>query len=260
MFKIWSTTPQILCTLHNLRQLFALTSTGAHVKVAVAGSEYTPAWHQTKKTGGVFGVVAAGTVATEVAAVMTAAGLRDGETAHQIRGASASKAHQLSNGELKGSVLETARWSGDNQFQTSYEGFVRCWDLRDPPAEVLRNVQQALRWGTIPPESWVGKDLFASEGEHVDGEPFQTLHHACVVAVDVRRARALASRPFPRAKRPADRRKLLRRLLPVFSIQATGESAWIRTEVPFAVIADGHRRWVHAKSDSDSALTEHRWC
>ena len=259
-FKIWSTTPARLCTLHNLRELFRLCSSGAHVKVAVAGSEFTPAWHQTTKTAGVFRVVTAGTVASDVATVMVAAGLRDGETAHQIRGASASKAHQLSNGKLKDMVLETARWSGDTQFQTSYEGFVRCWDMGVPPAAMLRNDQQVQRWGVIPPRKWVGKELFASEVAHVDGEPFSPLVQAVVTSVDYERARRLVSRPFPRARLHKDRRRLLRGLLPVFTIRATGELSWIRTDVPFAVVADGRRRWVHFQSDADVALTEHRWC
>ena len=191
---------------------------------------------------------------------MVCAGLRDGETAHQLRGASSSKAHQLSNGALKASVLETARWSGDNQFQTSYEGFVRCWELDDPSQSLLRNNQQVQRHGVIPPHKWVGKELFASETEHVGGEPFPALQLAVVTAVDVRKAREWACRSLPRAKRPTDRRRLLRSWLPVFTIQATGEFTWIRTGVSFAVVADGRRRWVHAKSDSDVALTQHRWC
>ena len=118
----------------------------------------------------------------------------------------------------------------------------------------------SVRYGVVPPLEWVGKELFASEKEHADGEPFQELLPARVTAVNVPKARQLASRPLPRAQRPADRRCLLRRVFPVFTIQATGTSTWIRTGVPFAVIADGHRRWVHAKSDADVALTEHRWC
>ena len=123
-------------------------------------------------------------------------------------------------------------------------------------ALIIRDLMAA----SVPIAEWVGKELFASEKEHADGEPFQELLPARVTAVNVPKARQLASRPLPRAQRPADRRRLLRRVFPVFTIQATGTSTWIRTGVPFAVIADGHRRWVHAKSDADVALTEHRWC
>ena len=107
---------------------------------------------------------------------------------------------------------------------------------------------------------WVGKELFASQVAHVDGEPFSPLVQAVVTSVDYERARRLVSRPFPRSRLHKDRRRLLRGLLPVFTIRATGELSWIRTDVPFAVVADGRRRWVHFKSDADLALTEHRWC
>jgi hypothetical protein len=85
-FQIWSTTPTALCALAWLRAMFQENSSAAFMKVAVAGTVYTPAWHSHKKTNGVFSVNAPATVATDVAAVMTAAGCRQGETAHQLRG------------------------------------------------------------------------------------------------------------------------------------------------------------------------------
>ena len=258
-FQIWSTTPTALCALAWLRAMFQENSSAAFMKVAVAGTVYTPAWHSHKKTNGVFSVNAPATVATDVAAVMTAAGCRQGETAHQLRGASSSKAVQLSDGQLKPEVLATARWSGDNQYSSSYEGFVRAWRTNTPPASAVVNPQQAQRWGVLAPESYVGLNIYATKAVHVEGQPFQVLIHARVIAIDMEKGKALARRALPRARARKDRSTLLRQVLPIFKIQAVTEPAWKRADVPFAVIADGHRRYVHFHDEED-ALTQQRWC
>ena len=258
-FKVWSTTPKELCTLAWLRAMFHANSSAAFTKVAVAGKEYTPAWHSHRQVKGIFSVNAPATVATDVAAVMMAAGCRQGETAHQLRGASSSKAVQLSDGQLKPAVLETARWSGDSQYSSSYEGFVRMWRTDTPPATMVANPQQAQRWGVLTPAGYVGLNIYATEAEHVDGQPFQELVHARVIAMDMEKGESLASRALPRAKARKDRSKLLRQVLPIFEIQAVNQPAWKRADVPFAVIADGHRRYVHSQ-DEENALTQQRWC
>ena len=227
--------------------------------VAVAGTEYTPAWHSHRKVSNVFPVNAPATVATDVAAVMTAAGCRQGESAHQLRGASSSKAVQLSDGKLKPAVLETARWSGDNQYSASYEGFVRMWRADTPPAAAVVNPQQAQRWGVVQPEGYVGLNIYATKEVHVEGQLFQKLVHAKVTAVDFKKGGVFATRALPRAKTKKDRDRLLRQVLPIFKIQAVNKPAWRRADVPFAVIADGHRRYVHFQ-DEESALTQQRWC
>ena len=259
VFEVWSTTPATLCSLTWMRSLFAHNSSAAYVKVAVAGTEYTPAWHYSRKSNGVFPVVSVKAVATEVGAVMMASGLRDGETAHQLRGAPSSKAVQLSNGQLKAQVLSTARWSGDNQFQTSYQGFVRCWCLQDPPPSEVVNPQQVQRWGILSLHEWVGTDVWITEKEHLHGRPFQQLVHAQIVAVDEPTGRELALRSLPRARLLNARRRLLRAMLPIFTVQAFDKS-WTRSSIPFAVIADGYRRWVHHGSCPDVALDQDRWC
>ena len=259
-FKIWSTTPPSLCTLSWLRSLFSQNASAAFVKVAVAGKEYTPAWHCFKKKNGVYPVVSAATVATDVSSVMAVSGLRDGETAHQLRGASSSKAVQLSDGQLKAQVLETARWSGDSQFSTSYEGFVRCWCLSTPPPASLRNPQQIQRWGIIALDGWVGKQLFATQAAHTHGAAFTELLLARVTAIDIVAGASLARRALPRARQLKDRRRLLRATFPIFTIQGASKHPWVRRLVPFAVVADGHRRWVHHDDSQDDALSLDRWC
>ena len=258
-FPIWSTTPAALCTLAWLRTMFEENSSAAFVKVAVAGTEYTPAWHSHRKVNKTFPVNAPATVATDVAAVMAAAGCRQGESAHQLRGASSSKAVQLSDGKLKPAVLETARWSGDNQYSASYEGFVRMWRADAPPAATVVNPQQAQRWGVVQPEGYVGLNIYATKEVHVEGQLFQKLVHAKVTAVDFKKGGVFATRALPRAKTKKDRDRLLRQVLPIFKIQAVNKPAWRRADVPFAVIADGHRRYVHFQ-DEESALTQQRWC
>jgi len=258
-FKIWSTTPGALCTLTNLRTLFADTATAAHTKVAAGGGEFTPAWHGSVKRGAVYPPVAASTVASEVGTVMLAAGLRDGETAHSIRGASASKACQLSNGMLKPQVLETARWSTDAQFSTSYEGYVRCWDTTTPSTEWTGNPQQVQRWGVIQPSSWVGTNVMATMHPHEKGHVFQPLTAAVVTAMDEHKARGMAVRPLPRARIKSDRKALLRAHLPIFKITAS-DGSWSRSGVPYAVIADGHRRWLDVSSGREDACSMERWC
>jgi hypothetical protein len=259
IFDVWSTTPAALCTLSWLRSMFLHNSSAAFVKVAVAGREYTPAWHCSRKSHGVFPVISVSTVATEVASAMAAAGLRDGETAHQLRGASSSKAVQLSNGKLKAQVLSTARWSGDSQFQTSYQGFVRCWCLDVPPPTQVANPQQAQRWGVLSLHDWLGAEVLVTATQHTQGQAMHQLVHAQVTAVDETTGRTLARRSLPRARLLVDRRRLLRAMLPIFTVQAFDKS-WIRRSVPFAVIADGYRRWVHHGSCPDVALSDDRWC
>jgi len=83
--------------------------------------------------------------------------------------------------------------------------------------------------------------------------------HAKVTAVDFKKGGVFATRALPRAKTKKDRDRLLRQVLPIFKIQAVNKPAWRRADVPFAVIADGHRRYVHFQ-DEESALTQQRWC
>ena len=101
--------------------------------------------------------------------------------------------------------------------------------------------------------------IYATTAVHVEGQPFQVLVHARVIAIDMKKGKALARRALPRAKARKDRSTLLRQVLPIFKIQAVTDPAWKRADVPFAVIADGHRRYVHFQDEED-ALTQQRWC
>ena len=85
------------------------------------------------------------------------------------------------------------------------------------------------------------------------------LVHAIVIAIDMEKGKALARRALPRAKAKKDRSTLLRQVLPIFKIQAVNQPAWKCADVPFAVIADGYRRYVHFQDEED-ALTQQRWC